>query len=140
MKSNLLRLITITSLILHNNSILVRSGSCLVIYVDCGHTISIILDLNEDSQHYVKSFFTIAAHKKTYEQPIFPLDFTNVNGGAIHSLPMIVSDDEVSESDDNEGNSILPLTRRPPEGPKSLEFVVNMTKLIAQNVSSSVQV
>ena len=99
-----------------------QSCTCLIWQLSgypCGHAILIILNLNEDPQRYVKSFFTIAAHKKTYEQPIFSLDLTNVNGGAIHSPPTIVSDDEVSESDDDEGDSVLPpSTRRPPGRPK----------------------
>jgi len=83
----------------------------------CGHAISIILDLKNDPQQYTKAFFTIAAFKKTYEQPIFPLDLTNVNGGGIHSPPTVVSDDDTSS--ESEDDSVLPpSTRRPPGRPK----------------------
>src|SRR5438034_10912452 len=44
----------------------------------CGHAISILLDQKEDSQHYVKLFFTIEAYKKIYEQALLPLDLVNV--------------------------------------------------------------
>jgi len=40
----------------------------------CGHAISILLSQKLDPQGYVESIFTIAAHKKTYEQAIIPLD------------------------------------------------------------------
>jgi hypothetical protein len=53
----------------------------------CGHAISIILDQKQDPQRYVESIFTIAAYKKTYEQPIIPLDLRNVNGDAMHATP-----------------------------------------------------
>ena len=49
----------------------------------CGHAISIILDQKQDPQCYVASFFTIDSYKKTYEQILFPLDLTNVNGGTL---------------------------------------------------------
>ena len=81
----------------------------------CGHAISIILGQKDDPQRYVKSIFTIEAYKKTYEQPIIPLDLTNVNGDAIHSPPTVVSDEEASEPEDD---SVLPpSTRRPPGRP-----------------------
>ena len=51
---------------------------------------SIILYLKRDPQQYNKEFFNVAAYKKTYMSPIFPLDFTNVNGDAIRSLPNTV--------------------------------------------------
>lgn len=57
------------------------------------------------------------AFKKTYEQPIFPLDLTNVNGGEIHSPPTVVSDDDTSS--ESEDDSVLPpSTRRPLGRPK----------------------
>src|SRR5579859_1605970 len=48
----------------------------------CGHAISVLLQLKEDPQRYVKPFFTIAAYKKIYEQPLIPLDLSNINGDA----------------------------------------------------------
>jgi len=77
---------------------------------------SIILGLKEDPKHYTEEFFTIAAYKRTYEQPLFYLNLTNVNGDAIHSLD---SADESEESDEDEDDSVLPpATRRPPGRPK----------------------
>ena len=49
----------------------------------CGHAIAIILHRKEDPQAYVQPFFTIAAYKKSYEHPIFPLELANINGDAI---------------------------------------------------------
>jgi hypothetical protein len=66
-----------------------------------GHAISVILDQKQDPQRYVESIFTIIEYEKTYEQPIIPLDLTNVNGDVIHSPPIIVSDEEDSESEDD---------------------------------------
>ena len=81
----------------------------------CGHAISIILDQKQDPQRYVESIFTIASYKKTYEQPIIPLDLTKVNGDAIHSPPTIVLDEDSGSEDD----SVLPpSTRRAPGRPK----------------------
>src|SRR5579859_3421361 len=85
----------------------------------CGHAVSIILDQKQDPQSYVASFFTIESYKKTYEQTLFPLDLTNVNGDAIHSPPTgsPISDDKVSEHELDD--SVLPpSTRRPPGRPK----------------------
>ena len=78
----------------------------------CGHAISIILDLNEDPQCYVKSFFTIAAYKKTYEQIIFPFDLTHFNGDTLHSLLIAVPDDETSKL--KLDDSVLPPSTRHP--------------------------
>jgi len=70
----------------------------------------------QDPQRYVESIFTIAAYKKTYEQPIIPLDLTNVNGDEMHCLPTVVSDEEDPES--IEDDSVLPpSTCRPPGRP-----------------------
>jgi hypothetical protein len=79
----------------------------------CGHAISILHSQKQDPQRYVESIFTIPAYKKTYEQPIIPLDLTNVNGDEMHSLPAtVVSDEEDPES--VEDDSVLPpSTRRP---------------------------
>jgi zinc finger SWIM domain-containing protein 3 len=81
----------------------------------CGHAISIILSQKDDPQHYVKSIFTIDAYKKTYGQPIIPLDLTNVNGDAIHSPPTVISDEEFSEPEDD--LVLPPSTCRPPGRP-----------------------
>ena len=85
----------------------------------CGHAISVILHRKEDPQTYVKSFFTIAAHKKIYEHPIFPPDLSNVNGDAIHSPPSLDSDEELPAASASEDDSVLPpATRRPAGRPK----------------------
>jgi len=84
----------------------------------CGHAVSIILDQKQDPQRYVAPFFTIEWYKKTYEQPLFPLDFTNVNGDTLHPLPNAVSEDEGSEREPDEPDVLPPSTRRPPGRPK----------------------
>jgi hypothetical protein len=73
----------------------------------------IILSQKDDPQHYVKSIFTIAAYKKTYEQPIVPFELANVNGEAIHSPLTVVSDDEGFQAEDD---SVLPPSTRRPHG------------------------
>jgi hypothetical protein len=82
----------------------------------CGHAISISHSQKQDPQHYVESFFTIAAYKKTYEQPIIPLDLTNVNGDEMHSPPTL-SDEEDSQSVEDDSVLLPPSTRRPPGRP-----------------------
>ena len=85
----------------------------------CGHAISVLLQLKEDPQRYVKPFFTIAAYKKIYEQPLIPLDLSNVNGDAIHSPPgTVASDQEESESEEDDPDVLPPSTRRPPGRPR----------------------
>src|SRR5579859_3514533 len=80
----------------------------------CGHTISILLSQKLDPQGYVESIFTIAAHKKTYEQAIIPLGLTNVSGDAMHSPPtVVVSYEEDSEAEEN---SVLPPSTHCPPG------------------------
>ena len=87
----------------------------------CDHAISILLQQKKNPQHYVKPFFTLAAYKKTYEQPLLPL---NLNGDAVHSPPTI-SDSDNSDSDndseagDSDASDVLsPSTRCPPGRPK----------------------
>jgi hypothetical protein len=98
----------------------------------------------QDPQRYADSIFTIAAYKKTSEQPIIPLDLTNVNGDEMHSPPTAVSDEEDPESveDDsvNDDSVLPPSTRRPPGRPpiQSAESVVGRMKLIAQSANSNV--
>jgi hypothetical protein len=86
----------------------------------CGHAISILLQEKEDPQRYVKQFFTIAGYKKTYEQPLLPLDLTNVHRDAVHSPPTISKDnDGDSDSEDSDATDVLPpSTRRPPGRPR----------------------
>ena len=56
----------------------------------------------------------------------------------IHSPPTLVSDDDTSS--ESEDDSVLPpSTRRPPGRPKNAEFMMTMTRLNMQSVSSSVQ-
>ena len=83
----------------------------------CGHALAILLHQQKDPQLYVKSFFTIEAYKKTYENAIFPPILANVTSDIIHSPPSLLeSDEELSDSDDD---SVLPpSTRRPPGRPK----------------------
>ena len=52
------------------------------------------------------------AFEKTYENLIFPPVLANVTGDAIHSPQVLVSDEELSESDND--TVIPPSTRRPP--------------------------
>jgi hypothetical protein len=80
----------------------------------CGHAVSIILDQKADPQRYVASFFTIESYKKIYEQTLFPLDLTNVNGDALRSP---ASDDDGSELEPDD-LVLPPSTRRPPGRPK----------------------
>src|SRR5206468_28753 len=63
-----------------------------------------------------------------YEQPLFPLDFKNVNGDTLHPPPNAVSEDEGPEREPDEPDVLPPSTRRPPEDPKSAGFVVNLMK------------
>lgn len=85
----------------------------------CGHAISILLQQKEDPQRYVKHFFTIAAYKKTYEQPLLPLDLANVNGDAVHSPPTVSDSDGDNDFEDSDATDVLPpSTRRPPGRPK----------------------
>ena len=87
----------------------------------CGHAISILLQQKEDPQRYVKPFFTIAAYKKTYEQPLLPLDLGNVNGDAVHSPPTVSDsdNDNDSEAGDSDATDVLPpSTRHPPGRPR----------------------
>lgn len=82
----------------------------------CGHAICVLLLQGKDPQMYVKSFFTILAYQKTYEQAIFPPLLENVTGDAIHSPPTILSDEGASDSD--EDIVLPPSTRRPAGRPK----------------------
>ena len=104
----------------HRNCVAQHLCTCLIWQssgYQCGHAISIILDLKEDPQQYTKSLFTIAAFKNTYKQSILPLDLTNVNGDVIHSPPTMGSEDDTSS--ESEDDSVLPpSTRRPPGTPK----------------------
>src|SRR5579859_2549922 len=60
------------------------------------------------------------AYKKIYEQPLIPLDLTNVNGDVIHSPPgsTVVSDDEESQSQEDDPDVLPPSTRRAPGRPR----------------------
>jgi len=70
----------------------------------CGHAISIILNLKQDPHHYTEEYFTIAAYQKTYEQLLFPLDLTNINGDAIRLLNLI----NKSKLDEDADELVLP--------------------------------
>ena len=86
----------------------------------CGHAISILLQQKENPQRYVKPFFTIAAYKKTYEQPLLPLELANVNGDTVHTPPTVSDSDgdNDSEAGDSDADVLPPSTRRPPGRPK----------------------
>jgi hypothetical protein len=87
-----------------------RICTCLVWQTSghpCGHAIAILLQLKLDLQHYVKSFFTLEGYKKTYEQPLFPLDLKNVTGDVVHAppcVPFTVSHSSL-DSDSDSGDS-----------------------------------
>lgn len=77
----------------------------------CGHVIAVILHCKEDPQQYVESFFIIAAFKKMYEMSIMPLDLSNINGGAIHSPSIVLSNPDHERSDNaNSDYDVLPLS------------------------------
>src|SRR5579859_6910104 len=100
---------------------------------------SVLLQLKEDPQRYVKPFFTIAAYKKIYEQPLIPLDLSNVNGDAIHSPPgTVVSDQEESESEEDDPDVLPPSTRRPPGRPRKRRIRGKHDEVIVQNACSNV--
>ena len=84
----------------------------------CGHSISILLQQKENPQRYVNPIFTIAAYKKTYEQPLLPLNFANVNGDAVHSPPTVSDSDNSdndndSEAGDSDAADVLPPSSSP---------------------------
>src|SRR5579859_6205870 len=99
----------------------------------CGHTVSIILDQKENPQCYATSFFTIESYKKTYEQTLFPLDLTNINGDVLHSPLTTASDDEGSELEPDD--SVLPpSTRHPPGRPKKRRIRGQLDEVQAKRV------
>jgi hypothetical protein len=79
--------------------------------IPCSHAVAVSLMREEDPQQYAQGFYTLAAYRQTYENPIFP---PNVDAAdAVQQFTGIESDGE------DPGQSILPpKTRCPPGRPK----------------------
>lgn len=86
----------------------------------CGHAIAVILACREDSQTYAKPFFTLEAHKKTYEHPIIPPQYRDFTQPLQYRGDVDTSAEGDGESNSGSGsNKVMPpVTRRPPGRPR----------------------
>src|SRR5205814_2223067 len=64
-----------------------------------------LLQQKKNSQHYIKSFFTLIIYKKIYKQSLLSLNLININEDAIHSLLIIMNNDNNDNDNDFEAEN-----------------------------------